>query len=291
MEQTLLDSSKYKISTVSVDSRFADNVYCGSSDFMIRLPTPMRNVQRVAIASAEVPLVEYLFSTANGNLIFTVKRGVAPTVTGSLPAGNYTDEEFVIALEDALNAVTLGGFVVSRSTTTGLLTITNPAVPTFEFNGVSDNTAIASRRIHWGIGYYMGFRTKTIQTATSGTIGITGTAPLLIQPTPYYLIQVGIPESMDSLIHLTGSCTSVSAMAKLVLRNNVYVLQFVDNADRIRKEFTFLSPVNVSQLRVKLVDPYGSLVDLRDMDWSLTFELYEVINSRTYNHLGQGFER
>jgi hypothetical protein len=292
MEQALLDSSKYKISTMSVDSRFADNVYCGSTDYMIRLPSPLRNVQRVAIASAEVPLVEYLFSAAHGNLNFTIKRGTDATVAGSLPAGNYTDTEFVSALQTALNtAAPPGGFVVNLSTTTGLLKITNPAVPTFEFNGVSDNPTIEERRTHWGIGYYMGFRTKTTRVATSGTTGITCTSPLLIQPTPYYLIQVGIPDTINSLTHLAGESTSVAAMAKLVLRNNVYVLQFVDNADRIRKEFTFLSPVNVSQLRIKLVDPYGALVDLLDMDWSLTFELYEVVNSRTYNHLGQGFER
>jgi hypothetical protein len=289
MEQALLDSSKYKISTVSVDSRFADNVFCGAADFSIRLPTPLRNVQRVAIASAEVPLVEYLFSAAHGNLNFTIKRGVDAAVTSSLPAGNYTGADLIAALEDALNAATTGGFVVTHSAVTGLLTIENPAVPSFEFTSVSSNADIAARRTHWGLGYYLGFRTKS--TLVAGPSGLTGTAPLMIQPTPYYLIQVGIPEPMDSLLHLTGCSSSVAAMAKLVLRNNVYVLQFVDNSDRIRKEFTFLSPVNVSQLRVKLVDPYGTLVDLRDMDWSLTFELYEVVNSRTYNHLGQGFER
>ena len=39
MEQTLLDSSKFKIYSLSLDTRFAATNYSGTSDVLIRLPS------------------------------------------------------------------------------------------------------------------------------------------------------------------------------------------------------------------------------------------------------------
>jgi hypothetical protein len=290
MEQALLDSSKYRIHSVSVDSRFADQLNKGTADFTIRFPTSVRNIQRIALSSAEIPLVEQLFSAAHGNLNLTVKVGAAPAVTTAIAAGNYTDTQLASELESVLQAVS-APFTCSVSPTTGLLTITH-ATTSFELTVTSDKPDIADRPTHWGLGYYLGFR-------TNGTLSSTGPAPhtltattiLLIQPTPYYLLQLWCPDQVQNITHCTTGRTSIAAFAKLVLQNNVYAIQFNSNADFMRKEYTFLAPVNVSQLRVNLVDPYGCTVDMRSMDWSFTVELYEVVNSRTYAHMGLTYER
>ena len=292
MDQTLLDSSRYKIFSISVDTRFADQYYHGSSDFMIRTPSTYRNIQRIALSSAEVPLVEEMFSVAHGNLNFSVFfDACGGWVDGAIPAGNYNDAQLVAALEEALQAID-PNFNVTENVLTGIVTITN-TVP-FQFSGVSSDRTISCRRSHWGLGYYLGFREKTSQVSqvdVSGNHFVVGETVILIQQTPYYLLQLQCPDYVEQIMHRTDCNGWIPAFAKLVLRGDAYVLQFVDSSDWIRKEYTFLTPVNVSSLRVRLVDPYGEVVDMRGMDWSMTFELYEVVNSRTFQHLSMTYDR
>ena len=292
MDQTLLDSSRYKIFSLSVDTRFADQYYHGSSDFMIRTPSTYRNIQRIALSSAEVPLVEEMFSADHGNLNFSVYfDAIGGWVDGVISAGNYNDDQLVDELEAALQTID-PNFSVTVDVLTGIITITN-MVP-FQFSGVSSNPKISCRRSHWGLGYYLGFRDKTSQVSqvvVSGNHVVSGSTVILIQSTPYYLLQLQCPDYVEQIMHRTECNGWIPAFAKLVLRDNAYVLQFVDSGDWIRKEYTFLSPVNVSSLRVRLVDPYGEVVDMREMDWSMTFELYEVVNSRTFQHLSMTYDR
>jgi hypothetical protein len=292
MEQALLDSSKYKITSLSLDSRFADNVYDGTGDFMIRLPSTMRNIMRIALSSVELPRVEYVFSARHGNLSFSVRVSAGAWTTISIPEGNYTEVEFAAAIEDALQAVN-AAFVCMWDPNTRRLTITTTPLLPFELQTVSSSGYIASRSTHWGIGYYMGFRTK--ETIVSSLIGgietIVAPSPTLVAATPYYLLQLHAPDLLENITHRVVAGASIPAFAKLVLRDTQYVPQFVDNSDYMRKEYTFLAPTSVSQIRVKILDPYGCPVDMLGMDWSLTVELYEIVNTRTYNQLNMTYER
>lgn len=308
MEQTLLDSSKYRIYSLSVDSRFAATKYKGTADFLTRLPATYRNIMRVALSSVELPLVEYLFSPVNscgaghGNVNFAVDLS-GDIQALEIPEGNYDSATLPAALEAVLHAVDPSGawadFVVSVDPATALLTITHPTHP-FRFNGNSSNGIIAARPSYWGIGYYLGLRTEMSPadgyiTASgpdaTGAYSITGTAPVLLVPTPYYLLQLETPDMVENLTHCLAGGASVPAFAKLVLRDQYYTIQFVDNGDYMRKEYTYLAPSNIASLRVRLLDPWGAPVDMREMDWSLTFELYEVVNSRTAGRLHETYAR
>ena len=112
-----------------------------------------------------------------------------------------------------------------------------------------------------------------------------------MQPPPYYIIQLLLSgtERVDDVTHMVGQGDSVIAFAKVVLRNGVYALNFDDNANLLRKEMTFLAPVNIPQVRFRVLDPWGNVVNMLDVDWSCTVEFYEVVNSRTHRRLQEGF--
>ena len=295
MEQTLLDSSKYRIYSMSIDSRFADNVYGGTEDFMIRLPATYRNIMRIALSSVELPSVEFLFSERHGNTTLRVDAsGTTGLQTAEIFPGNYDVCDLLPVLKDALNAASPGAnFNVVVLRTSASLCITSPFP--FTLNPVSEDPLVAARPSYWGLGYYLGYRSKgplvAELDAETGLYKLCATAPLLIQPTPYYLLQLQAPDMLENITHRVTTGASIPAFAKLILRDGFYHLQFVDGGDWMRREFTFLAPSNVSQLRVKLLDPYGAPVDMRQMDWSMTFELYEVVNSRTYNAISHTYER
>jgi hypothetical protein len=295
MEQSLLDTSKYRIYSMSIDSRFADNVYGGTEDFMIRLPSTYRNIMRIALSSVEIPAVEFLFSERHGNTTLRVDAsGTTGFQTAEIYSGNYDVTDFLTVLKDALNAASPGAlFDVRQMRPSASLCITSPYP--FTINPTSTNSLIAARPNYWGIGYYLGFRDKGPLVAQYDTdvnlYALCAPAPLLLQPTPYYLLQLQAPDLLENITHRTSAGASVPAFAKLILRDGFYCLQFVDGGDWLRREYTFLAPNTISQLRVKLLDPYGVPVDMRWMDWSMTFELYEVVNTRIYNSLSMTYER
>jgi hypothetical protein len=206
--------------------------------------------------------------------------------------GNYTPCDLISVLLESFQSWDPSfNLVILKTTGTVCLTSPNP----FTLNPVSSCARIAARPNYWGLGYYLGFRQKGPLVATFdselGLYTLCGTALVLTQPAPYYLLQLWAPDLLENVTHRVSAGASVPAFAKLVLRDGFYSIQFVDNGDYMRKEFTFLSPTNVSHLRLKLLDPFGEPVDLRGMDWSATFELYEVVNSRTYTAMMTTYSR
>lgn len=307
MDQQLLDASQFRIHSLSLDTRFAASYFppaglykqeeiCNemktTTDVMWRLNTPIRNVMRIALSSVELPEVEYLFSEKHGNLNFTVTLGGGAPVTMALAAGNYTATELATELQSALTTGVDGSFTVTVYPNTGKLVIAHPTT-TFTFYGASTNGTIAARPKEWGLGYNLGMRQHVVSAtvAAGGGYEIEPIAIVRIQPSPYYLLQLLIPEQVGGIVHQLPNGDSVQAFAKLVLRENWYYLQFDDGSNMLRKEFTFLTPVNVSTVRMRLLDAYGVPVQIFDLDWSASLEIYEVTNAKQYNAIGKTYAR
>jgi hypothetical protein len=302
MDQELLDASRYRIYSMSLDSRFADTYYgpngrcvegsCatgtpnGTADFLIRLPSTLKNIMRVSLASVELPEVEYLFSCKNGNLNLTLTVGVS-TVALTITPGNYRQNDMAAELAAVLTGAGLGAFSVAVDTVTGLLSIQGPAPFTIAWQ--SDVQRIAERRTDWGLGYYLGFRSRTVSSSAAGLMR--GVAIVRLQPAPYYLLQLMIPDQVEAITHRLEGGASIPAFGKLILRDDWYHLQFDDNSNLLRKEYTFLTPINVASVRARLLDAYGDVVDLADLNWSLTLEFYEVANSRANHVISKSYAR
>jgi len=293
MEQELVDSSKYQISIHSLDSRFSDLKNNVNSEFRIQNPVALKNIIRVRLASVEVPLVEPMFSTMKGNDSFRIKIGAAPKFinTGILMAGNYTAASLCVAVQALLFPIN-SQFTCSLNPINGLVTISNPTIP-FTIDFSSTNTEISNRPTHWGLGYYLGFRESLVSSVTTSLSGesMTGTSVINVQPNAYYLLQLKCPDSVVNVTHRVNAGSHVDAFAKIVLTDNYYQLQFDNNSNLLRKEYTFLSPINVPFFQVSLLDPWGQLVNMLDADWSLTMEVTEVVNYKTYKSLLNTYSR
>jgi hypothetical protein len=107
----------------------------------------------------------------------------------------------------------------------------------------------------------------------------------------YMLLQLQCPDMMENTVHRTAAGTYVHALAKLVLRSGAYQIQTDDGANLLRKENIFQQPTSINHFRVRLVDAFGDLVDMGDADWSMTFEIAEVVNSCQYNELNRMYGR
>ena len=274
MDQDLTAPSRYRFTEYSIDTRFADQVYDGTGDFMIRMPSTLRNVIRIALTSVEIPLVEYTFSERHGNLRITTSL--------SIPAGNYT----AAGLETAVATTT--GFTCTYDVSTNRFTLGAGT-----YNLLSPDATIAARTKDWGLGFNLGFKKSQLDAAGNITLGSSTVAPNSpsLGPAAYYLLQLQCPDMMDNTIHRVSAGGTVPAFAKLVLRSGFYQVQFDDGANLVRKENTFAQPTSIASLRVRLVDAYGSTVDMGDTDWSMTFEVMEVVSSNLYGELNRAYGR
>ena len=294
MEGNIIDSSKYKVSLVSLDSRFANQRSSRNGEFRITLPNNMRNVMRIRMASSEIPLVQYEFSLERGNTTFAVKVGAATTFTKcrAIPDGNYTAQKLVTAIETSLKNVH-SGFSCSFNSVTGHVSIENSAV-TFEIYVGSYVEEIARRVCDWGIGYNIGFEkgiNKAEADTATGAYYIEGDRLLILQTSQYYLLQLECPDPVVNVTHPVTNKGFITAFAKVILKDNAYTFNFDDNSNLMRKEFTYLAPHSIPFFNCRLIDHWGQVVDMQNMDWSITIEVTEVVNSRTYGEISKTYSR
>ena len=293
MEQTLVDTSKYKLYLQSLDSRYADQRSCENAEWKIVLPHPLKNIMRVRLASIELPLVEYLFSNQYGNLTCAVKIGANPSwvkLTPLLP-GNYSASEIASALQTRLLALH-SGFTVSIDSYNGKTLIRNTSVP-FQLYMASFDKAIATRPSYWGLGYYLGFRNNPVYSVDQpdGSYLAISDSVLNVQQNQYYILQLSCPDPVVNVTHVTSDFGFIDAFAKIVLKNGYFTIAFDDNQNLLRKEYSFLAPTTIPFFTFRLLNPFGEPVNMLNVDWSVTLELTEVVNSKTYTTLSKTYAR
>jgi hypothetical protein len=297
MEQNIIDSSKYKISMYSLDTRFADARTAPNSEFRVTVPTPIKNVMRLRLASVEIPLVEHTFSAERGNISFTLSMtqfsppyNTTVYTVGPIPEGNYTAAGLCAAIQTALTQIN-SNFTVIADPVSGFVTIKNTAVD-FTINFTSPVPGIATRLTNWGLGYYLGYRSRIVMgTFNNMVYAVTGTSTVSVSPNPYYILELRCPDSVVGLYHRIDKNSYVEGFAKVILKGNSYQIQFDDGSNLLRKEISFLAPVTVPYFQVRLSDPWGTPINMLNNDWSLTLEVTEVVNSKTYGELSRTYAR
>jgi hypothetical protein len=279
MDLTVLPPSQTRITELSIDSRFADQYFQGTADYMIRLPSIMRNVMRISVGSTEIPVVAYVFSTREGNTNFTVDG-----IPLDISAGTYNAAGLA-----AMVTATIGGTVTcAYDASSNRFSFTNSG-GAVTLTLQSTLLPIAGRSRFWGLGYNLGFRQQIVVVPAGGTV--TAPASPQIDPPPYMLLQLQCPDTLDSTIHRLASGAYVQALAKVVLKDGAYVTNFDDASNMLRKENVFKQPTAISQFRIRLLDAYGNLVDMGDTDWSVIFDIVEVVSSCQYSELNNAYGR
>lgn len=288
--------SEFRVTTVSIDSRFADQLYGTTADYMIRLPATMRNVGRVALTSVEIPLVAYVFSAAAGNINFSVTVGGGGPTPLDISAGNYTATELAAAVTAALSVDVSGACVYDPIA--NRFSFVNYGLSPYSISLQSSDYVpppwcptpieISSRSRYWGLGYNLGFRIQTLVVVTE----VIATASPQLGPPAYLLLQLQCPDMMENTLHRLADGSFVQALAKVVLRpglggSGFYEVQYDDVRNGVRKENVFVKPTAMTQLRVRLLDAYGVVVDMGDTDWSATLEFTEVVSLGVANALNR----
>jgi hypothetical protein len=94
-------------------------------------------------------------------------------------------------------------------------------------------------------------------------------------------IYLQLPDIEGSLDAHSYNGTTINAFAKIIITAEKNALLYDSGENTVTKQTQFAQPMNISILRVKLVDSYGKPIKLM-ADWSFTLELQEVVSSKVY---------
>jgi hypothetical protein len=310
-KQSVLYQKKIRTHVVNVDSRFRDNPRTPltpagslSTDYVWKLPFPIRNVISVRVSSIELPNTSYDFSDAKGNTKFYITYPVGPNSspkTFMIPEGNYTDiTDLCGAMETLINdgspvdrapdggfPSNTGTFSVTFDTVTGKITISHSSNNNPFSIGFVDS--YPDRAFEWGLGYNLGFNgcqpTSLAQRgAYTGNFTYTGENVVDVIGPNYFILKLD-PDWVNVEHHSLNKNYIAPGIAKIVVNVPKNAVIYDNGSNTVFKEITFQQPTNVSSFPVQLLEPDGDVVNLEGANFSFTLEVVEAVDPALYDHI------
>lgn len=284
---------------INIDSRFRDPEQdSNAASFYFSLLSPVRNVLRIRVTSIEFPNNYPFFTPLRRNVTMRVWYRLSETEARYadlvIEAGNYTAGDMVDALNAAAAAAQTAGalpagmnLTVTFSEITGRFTFTAT-----RYFGLDTTVSGFNRRFDYGLGYFLGLSRgmhravgggSTWKIVSDGCASFQGDNYLLLQVNDFTCVTQTVATNDSTWLPSGRNKEEIVALAKVVLREPKNYMTFDDYAGLHAKEVVFPSPVDLSRLRVRVLDPYGEVVDMCTSQFSFSLEVLEIRNPLVYN--------
>lgn len=293
----VINSNDLRKRILNIDSRFRNNPLSPPTDFSFKLDHNYKNIIRLRVASIEIPNMFYVFSKSNTSFIIKAYDITSIPREGliTIPEGNYTSQEIVNIIQDVLDTNLKNPFgifiTISLNTNTGKITFTNNGVSSYPVTSsmvtptdppkpfILDfltNKHYKTRTHNFGLGYNLGFRQKLYK--TSDTF-ITSEACIDVVGDTYMFLSVNDLHTVEQ----KTNTNYLQCLAKIIIREEKHCVIYDDGGTLLSNEIIFPSPTDLSILNIQLLDPYGDIIDLCNMNFSFSLEITEVLNTRLYD--------
>ena len=281
--------------TLNIDTRFRENYYStSSSNFNINLPLLMNNVLTMQLSTIELPVTFYAVSKQLGNNFFSIKINDVSKIV-NISDGNYNNDGIVKSINNALTE--LGGyfkyvyFFINLNTSSNIngsgqmmvglsSSITTDGVAPFNFElnfqanrfGIDDRNTPLPLKFGWTIGFRNGVYVNNQNYVSEGLVDLTG---------PKYLFLVvddfnnNVNNSFYSAFNSSILNKNIIARISLLSAKNFSVFS-ENNYNVITPPRDYFGPVNIQNLNIQLLDEYGRVVELNNMDYSFSLILTVV---------------
>lgn len=281
---------------LNLNTCFRKNYYTSNPcDFQYNIPTEIKNVVSLRLASIEIPNSWYLFSSIKKNNIFIIQinyNGKTTSYTIIIPDGNYDNN----MLENYLNTT----YFCESTIVTDLnniqfsidphsfkcsFSLVSTAPSNFDFTILFYDSNISSENFMCTFGWIIGFRLakyKNIQDSI--------TSEGLFDGGGDRYIYVSIEDYQYNTNSLNVVCFDQSIMekniiAKIPMINGKLSMIIDDNTCTLTKTRKYNGPVNIRNLYIKILDNFGDIIDLNNMDYSLTLELEVLYEGFNFNNI------
>lgn len=271
---------------LNIDSRFRDNYFGSSStNYTFKLPTNFNNVLRMELAAIELPTTYYVVSKQYGNNFFSITVNSDKTVI-NIPDGNYNPSTIMNAINNQLllaeypfNQVNFVANLTdgtgSGETLVGFSDLTDNTVLELNFQadryGIDDHNTPLPLKFGWLLGFRNGIYVNNLNYVSEGVIDMSG-------PRYVFLVVDDYNNNVNNNFYsaFNSSVLNKNILARISIQSNTFNIleQYGLNISTTPREY--FGPVNITGMTIQLLDEYGRILYLNNMDFSFSLNLTSV---------------
>jgi hypothetical protein len=289
-----------QLKNLNLNSCFRNNYNSTSPcDFFYTMPGEIKNVVSLKLASIEIPNAWYLFSSLKKNNVFTITIKIKNKITSHLITiydGNYDSDSIQSFLnsnyfcdkqeeDDILHSLNSNPlkyikFSIDSYSFKSRFEILENRPEHFSFSILFTEEETSQNRMNT-LGWTLGFREKNYNNIidsliSEGLFDAGGDRYIYICINDYQY-----NTNILNIVSLEKSILTEDVIAKIPMINGKLSLVIDNNSNPLTKTRHYNGPVNISRFHIKIIDKFGSIIDLNNMDFSITLELeilYESFN-------------
>jgi hypothetical protein len=230
----------------------------------------------------------FTISSAYGNNFFVIEIAGSEPLLVTIPDGNY----LYLDLQDYINNFISGSSIVAYQTITFLIDINTPngisssgggkmivgsTSGTLNFllnfqtdkNGAEDRNTPLPLKLGWMLGFREGYYMNSTKYVSEGIVDLMGTKYI-------YLVVDDFNNNVSDGFYgaFTASLLNKNILARITLQGSVFSIIGQNNLNLITTPRQYFGPVDIQKLQIQLLDEYGRILNLNNMDFSfcLTFQ-------------------
>lgn len=278
---------------INIDTRFRDNYYTSqSSNFHLDLPIRLTQVVSLQLSALELPSTFYAISKVFGNNFFVISLPTQPTVDPlivTIPDGNYT----YLTLQTYINTF-LSTAPVAYQTIQFLADINTPGGTgsggsgkmvvgslggniDFALNfqtdryGNEDKQTPLPLKLGWLMGFREGYYENNTSYVSEGIIDLLG-------PRYIYLVVDDFHNNVSDGFYgaFTSSILNKNILARITLQGSVFNVIAQNNLLLVTTSRQYFGPVDIQKMQIQLLDEYGRILDLNNMDYSFCLSFQTI---------------
>jgi hypothetical protein len=291
---------------LNVDTRFRDNFQQSSSNFDINLSFKLANVKKMELSSIEFPTTFYAISKLFGNNFFTIRVDVSgegvKEALFELPDGNYSRSVIIRELKNSDNYTPYysifddldfdvdvdgegSGTGKSFFTLDSSSSIINKVELLFNENiSCKPDSNSLIKKLGWMLGFRNGSYVSTnevnnFEIRSESLLNITG-------PKYIYMAIDDHNSNNESTSNFYSAFNSVilhkNILARIPLTTFSFSFEIANMLSIVSTPREYTNPVTIEKLGIQLMDEYGRILDLNEMNISfcLSFtQSYEGSNN------------
>ena len=275
---------------LNLNSCFRNNYYQSNPcDFQYIIPSEIKNVLSMRLVSIEIPNSWYLFSSIKKNNTFSIEIDSEREKTEyniTIPDGNYDSDTLQhylnstyfcdSGLESPLKYIRFNINNYSLKTSFEIIE-SDDANIRFSLKFIQNINQNAMNTFGWSLGFRLGsYLSVNDKICSEGLFDAGGDRYIFLSINDYQY-----NSNSSNMVCFDKSILNEDVIAKIPMINGKFSLIVNDNNNSLAKIRRYNGPINLSRLQIKIIDKFGTVIDLNNMDYSLTLELellYESFN-------------
>jgi hypothetical protein len=276
---------------LNIDTRFRESYYVSqSSNFHINLPMKINSVVTMELSAIEFPPTAfYSVSKMLGNNFFWLRAG--SEAAGDLeqtviivPDGNFTAHDAVDLINTFLQTLSTTTYLqyiyfsvnenVSATSGSSQLIVavksSYPFATPFNFvidlqadiKGNPDYSTPLPLKLGWKLGFRNGIYINNSAYITEGVLNLAGASYL------YLAIDDYNNANNTFFSAFNDSLLNKNILARVAVQSSVAAAVTFSNIGLITTPREYYGPVNIEKMQIQMLDEYGRIINLNNMDYS-----------------------